>query len=72
MHAILYTPRQWLTDPLSPSETKPVETYIGDRAPVLQKHKMDERTYIRFFDWRTSIGIRKESPRSTVALLEPG
>ena len=39
--------------------------------PLLQKHKLDARTYIQSFDWRTLIAIKARFPRMrTVALLD--
>ena len=58
-------------DPTMPNQTLPVETYITDLVPVLQKYGFESRTTIQSFDWRTLIGIKERYPEIvTVALLD--
>ena len=58
-------------DPTKKNETLPVEKYIDDLVPILQKHNFASRTTIQSFDWRTLIGIKEKFPTTvTVALLD--
>jgi glycerophosphoryl diester phosphodiesterase len=59
-------------DPTTPNQTLPVETYINDMWPVVQKYGLNDRTTIESFDWRTLIGIKAKFPKvQTVALIDP-
>jgi len=59
-------------DPEAPAETLPVERYINDIVPILQKKGFGSRTFIQSFDWRTLVGIKAKFPKiPTVALLDP-
>ncbi|PWW78962.1 hypothetical protein C7212DRAFT_350211 [Tuber magnatum] len=58
-------------DPEHTNETLPVETYIDNLVPILERRGYADRTYIQSFDWRTIIGIKKKFPKTkTVALLD--
>ncbi|KAK9372288.1 PLC-like phosphodiesterase [Lipomyces chichibuensis] len=58
-------------DPDNQNETLPVDKYINDIIPILQKRGFASRTTIQSFDWRTLIGIKKKFPEIvTVALLD--
>ncbi|MCJ1256469.1 hypothetical protein MMC24_004290 [Lignoscripta atroalba] len=58
-------------DPLRPNETLPVERYITDLIPLLERKGFAQRTTIQSFDWRTLIGIKAAFPATTtVALLD--
>ncbi|KEQ72808.1 glycerophosphoryl diester phosphodiesterase [Aureobasidium namibiae CBS 147.97] len=57
--------------PTAPNETLPIDTYITDLIPILQKHGFESRTSIQSFDWRTLIGIHAAYPAvPIVALLD--
>lgn len=59
-------------DPLAPNETLPVEKYIDDIVPLLERRGFASRTTIQSFDWRTLIGIKKKFPETvTIALVAP-
>lgn len=56
---------------MRPNETLPLENYINDIVPILQKRGYADRTSIQSFDWRTLVGIKKKFPKTkTVALLD--
>lgn len=58
-------------DPTTPNQTLPVEKYITDLVPILQRRGFASRTTIQSFDWRTLIGIKQAFPETlTVALLD--
>ncbi|KAK9348632.1 PLC-like phosphodiesterase [Lipomyces starkeyi] len=58
-------------DPANQNETLPVDKYINDIIPILQKRGFASRTTIQSFDWRTLIGIKNKFPEIvTVALLD--
>jgi glycerophosphoryl diester phosphodiesterase len=58
-------------DPIVPAETWPVEKYVSDLVPLLQKKGYASRTYIQSFDWRTLIAIKRRFPQTrAVALLD--
>ncbi|OJD32880.1 glycerophosphoryl diester phosphodiesterase [Diplodia corticola] len=57
-------------DPTTPEQTWPVDKYL-DLMPILQKHRLLERTTIQSFDWRTLVQIHDRYPSvATVALLD--
>lgn len=56
-------------DPMAEKETAPVEKYINDIVPILQKRGYAKRSTIQSFDWRTIIGIKKKWPEITTAAL---
>lgn len=57
--------------PTAPNETLPLENYITDLIPLLEKHNFETRTTIQSFDWRTLIGIHSAYPSiPIVALLD--
>lgn len=56
-------------DPTAPNQTLPLEKYITDLVPILQKHNFDTRTTIQSFDWRTLIGIHQTFPATTTVAL---
>ncbi|KAJ9305553.1 hypothetical protein DTO217A2_4952 [Paecilomyces variotii] len=59
-------------DPLKPNETFPVEKYVDDIVPLLERRGFASRTTLQSFDWRTLIGIKKKFPHMViVALVEP-
>ncbi|KAK9241863.1 PLC-like phosphodiesterase [Lipomyces tetrasporus] len=58
-------------DPEHPNETLPLDNYINDIVPILQRRGFASRTTIQSFDWRTLIGIKQKFPETTtVALLD--
>lgn len=58
-------------DPTAPNETLPVEKYISDLIPLLERRGATSRTTIQSFDWRTLVGIKQRWPETvTVALLD--
>jgi glycerophosphoryl diester phosphodiesterase len=58
-------------DPLNANETLPVEKYITDLWPIIQRKGLANRTTIQSFDWRTLVGIHERFPEVTlVALLD--
>lgn len=56
-------------DPLAPNETLPVEKYIDDIVPLLERRGFASRTTIQSFDWRTLIGIKKKFPKTVIVAL---
>lgn len=59
-------------DPTNPNQTLPVENYINNIWPIIQRHNFDEKTTIESFDWRTLIGIKNKWPEvQTIALIDP-
>ncbi|KAJ9301300.1 hypothetical protein DTO271G3_1435 [Paecilomyces variotii] len=59
-------------DPLKPNETFPVEKYVDDIVPLLERRGFASRTTLQSFDWRTLIGIKQKFPHMViVALVEP-
>ncbi|KAF8415672.1 PLC-like phosphodiesterase [Terfezia claveryi] len=58
-------------DPIVSNETFPLQAYIDNIIPILERRRFDKRTYIQSFDWRTLIGIKKKFPSTrTVALID--
>lgn len=58
-------------DPLKQNETLPVEKYIDEIVPLLERRGFASRATLQSFDWRTLVGIKRKFPDTViVALLE--